>query len=233
MILSLAVSVFYLSSDVQYLLLENVSDSTFCFIYWLQLIILRHLGKIIFPVYFPRSLMDWIPLRQDNRIQEWHKMCVCVYNSVGKGSDCTGKRDDASCPLCVFTSHRHEHTCTGTHKRSHWGMDLPWQQPWPPLGCQEISLLFTWITMETASACVRGREWTLGNPMLCVRARDRVCVCVCVFMVICAWCTLLNPSVCDCVCDQSESQNLGARICKCRTSCESTQGVNYECSGCS
>lgn len=40
-----------------------------------------------------------------------------------------------------------------------------------------MSLLFTLIPMETASAYLQGRARTLGNPMLCVRANDmRVCV---------------------------------------------------------
>lgn len=63
-----------------------------------------------------------------------HHFTHCRHGFSG-GRRAQGRKEDVSC-----------------HRRTHktWPMDLPWQQPWPLMGCQETSLLFTLITMETA-----------------------------------------------------------------------------------
>lgn len=96
-------------------------------------------------------------------------------------------KDDSS---RVFTSH--EHTCTGnTHtltRPRRYGFAMA------------TALTTTGMSGDFPSVynnhhgnsfslclcvCKEGRAaWTLGNPMLCVKARDCVCVCVC--EVICA-----------------------------------------------
>lgn len=103
------------------------------------------------------------------------------------------KNDDASCLLCVFTSNRHEHTCTDPHKAKPMRYGFAMATALTTTGMSgDFPSVYINHHGNSLSPCVRTHMDSGQSSVVCESQRLRVGVS--------GSCKLLNPCVYYCVC---------------------------------